>query len=233
MVWRLPLQCPGIATGCRHCSRTWALPSLRISLLTTGRSTAGTGLRARSPSHTWLPFGSRHQSWFGSNSAPAGKLLPGSGVKATWTDLNPAPKQDPESPGPLPQGTQRPGPLSQGGKEARALQPPFWNHRRTCSNPGPGFGGRGGLIPLTSGSGHKCLLSRRLRERRSQRRTPASFVHNSPVPGRLTLYTQAVRSWGMSHPCLLPLMTRSWRGAQALGKSHCWPVFRRDVGIPY
>lgn len=31
----------------------------------------------------------------------------------------------------------------------------------------------------------------------------------------------------------LPLMTRSCSGAQALGKSHCWPVLRREVGIPY
>lgn len=55
---------------------------------------------------------------------------------------------------------------------------------------------------------------------------PASFTHTPQYRG----------SWGQ--PCTgtlsasLPLMTRSCRGAQALGKSHCWPVFRREAGIP-
>lgn len=50
------------------------------------------GLRSRSPSHTWLTFWSRPQSWFGSNSEPAGKPLPGPEVKETWPDLDPTPQ---------------------------------------------------------------------------------------------------------------------------------------------
>ena len=65
-------QCPGMTSRCRHCPglyRARALQSLTIPHLTLGRRTPGTGLMACSPSHTWLTFWSRHQSWFESNSA--------------------------------------------------------------------------------------------------------------------------------------------------------------------
>ena len=69
--WALTLQSPTIP----HLTLIWRTP--------------GTRLTASSPSHTWLTFWSRHQSWFGSNSGPAGKLLPGLWLKETWPDLDP------------------------------------------------------------------------------------------------------------------------------------------------
>lgn len=76
------------------------------------------------------------------------------------------------------------------------------------------------------------MLSGKPREQESQR-GPHILRSHLPVLGRPTLDTHRIRPWDLPRPCLLPLMAKSCRGAQPLGKSHCWPVFRREVGIPY
>lgn len=190
-----------------------------------GGGPRGTGLRGSSPSHTWLTFWSRCHSWFGCNSGPAGKLLPGLWLKETWPDLDPTPGRTLNLQSPHPRGSRGLSLiLLKEGKRPRALRPPSWSRGPTCSHPGLGVE-RGGPITLTSGGRCKCLLSERRREQRSQRRASASFVHASPEPGRRTLYLRGLRPWERPHPCLLTSVEQVLQGAQALEKSHCWPVF--------
>lgn len=55
-----------------------------------------------------------------------------------------------------------------------------------------------------------------------------------PFPGGQASSVPCFQPWPAPSPrgLLLPLMTRSCKGAQALGRSHCSPEFRREVGIP-
>lgn len=103
-VCSLTPQCLRMATGRRHCP-CWAGPGLckaRPSTSSPGGRPQGAGLRARSPSRTWLTFWSRRQSWLGSNSGPAGKPPPGSEGKETWPDLDPTPGRTLSSRAPVP-----------------------------------------------------------------------------------------------------------------------------------
>ena len=191
-----------------------------------GGGPRGTGLWGSSPSHTWLTFWSRCHSWFGSNSGPAGKLLPGLWLKETWPDLDPTPGRTLNLQSPHPRGSRGLSLilLKEGKRPGRLALPPGAGGQPVPDHPGLGVE-RGGPIPLTGGGRCKCLLSERLREQRGQRGASASFVHASPEPGQRTLYPRGLRPWERPHPRLLTSDEQVLQGAQALGKSHCWPVF--------